>query len=151
LFNKNKTELIKYPQGRQGDYIIPDSVKRMENCAFCVCAGLTSVIIPNTVKEIGYEAFMSTGLTAISIPDSIKRIENFTFANCSSLVSVSIPASCTKIGQYAFIHSRAAIFTIHPDNPIFITSPRGKLKRKIKQQEVKQEKISSNSLNSFDF
>ena len=52
LFNKEKTELIFCPRGRQGDYVIPDTVVKILYDAFVLCKGLSSITVPKTVKEI---------------------------------------------------------------------------------------------------
>ena len=58
LFNKNKTELIWYPEGKQNvSYCIPSSVKTISNNAFLRCKAIKSVSIPNSVVEIGFSAF----------------------------------------------------------------------------------------------
>jgi len=43
LFNKDKTELIRYPPGKTGEYTIPNSVTKIEGSAFLDCGNLTSV------------------------------------------------------------------------------------------------------------
>ena len=57
LFNKNATELIAFPNGKTGDYLIPGSVEIIENAAFWNCLGLTSVRIPVSVTTIHNNAF----------------------------------------------------------------------------------------------
>jgi len=58
LFNKDKTELILYPAGKQGQaYIIPKSVKTVRMRAFKDCTNLTTVTIPNSVTKIEDDAF----------------------------------------------------------------------------------------------
>ena len=75
LFSKDMTELIAYPQGKQGDYVIPDSVIIIRASAFNFCAGLTSVVIPNKTLKIGDGAFSEcAGLTSVIIPDSVVSI-----------------------------------------------------------------------------
>lgn len=48
--------LIKY-FGEDGDIAVPSAVRRIEDMAFCDCTNLTSVTIPECVKEIGRHAF----------------------------------------------------------------------------------------------
>ena len=57
LYNKNKTTLISYPGGKNGLYIIPDSVTTICSSAFYEGSGLISVAIPNSVKNISWGAF----------------------------------------------------------------------------------------------
>ena len=57
-------------------------------------AGLTQVVIPDTVTEIGTDAFHScTGLTAAELPESLLYIGSGAFENCTALASVCINAS----------------------------------------------------------
>ena len=104
LFNKKKTALIRYPEGKsQTSYTIPNSVTSIGNYAFCGCSGLTSITIPNSVTSIGNYAFWGcSGLTSITIPDSVTSIGSWAFENCTGLTSITIPNSVTSIGSYAF-------------------------------------------------
>lgn len=64
----------------------------------------TEVVIPNTVKIIGREAFMDcVALTSVKIPDSVTEIEENAFKNCSSITEVVIPNSVVSIGKEAFM------------------------------------------------
>ena len=87
LFNKKKTELIKYPARKsQTSYTIPNSVTRIGDSAFEDCTGLTSITIPNSVTSIeGKTFFGCTGLTSITIPNSVTRIGDGAFYGCTSL------------------------------------------------------------------
>lgn len=42
-------------------------------------------------------------LTSIDIPNSVKEIIDWTFSNCKSLKSVNIPNSVTKINKCTFV------------------------------------------------
>ena len=64
---------------------------------------MTSIAIPNSVTNIGAEAFRAcTGLTSITIPNSVTSIGNYAFSRCKGLTSITIPGSVTNIGNYAF-------------------------------------------------
>ncbi|MBQ9772391.1 MAG: leucine-rich repeat domain-containing protein, partial [Lentisphaeria bacterium] len=65
--------------------------------------GLTSVVIPASVTEIGDHAFeYCTGLTSVVIPDGVTKIGYCAFRDCTGLTSVVIPASVTEFGDGAF-------------------------------------------------
>lgn len=80
LFNKDMTEIISYPDGKQGEYSIPTGVVSIQEQAFNDCIELTGITIPDSVKEIGFYSFSNcTKLTSITIPDSVKKIEKAAF------------------------------------------------------------------------
>ena len=56
LFNKDKTTLISY-RAKEANYVIPDSVTSIGECAFLECNSLTNIIIPDSVTSIGMWAF----------------------------------------------------------------------------------------------
>lgn len=103
LFDKEHASIICYPQGRQGDYNIPNSVTSIGYRAFAYCGSLTSVSIPNSVTSIGMEAFRNSGLTSVSISNSVTSIGEDAFYACIGLTSVYIPNSVTTINTRAFL------------------------------------------------
>ena len=76
--------------------------------AFSECAGLTSFIIPTSVKSIGDFTFQHcTNLKSVTIPNSVITIGEFAFQKCKSLESVIIPESVTSVGVSAFLECTA--------------------------------------------
>lgn len=72
--------------------------------AFQYCAGLTEIIIPNTITEIGSYAFSNcTGLKEVTLPYGTTYIGGEAFEKCSGLKSITIPNSVTAIGARAFM------------------------------------------------
>ena len=85
----DKYLLMAYPNGRHGDYIIPDFVEKIGDNAFVGCIGLTSVTIPNSVREIGLRAFVGcSGLSSIFIPASVHTIDETAFDDCAAFITV---------------------------------------------------------------
>ena len=83
--------------------IIPDSVVDIGYYAFEGCTGLTSIVIPNSVTTIGDYAFYGcTGLISIVIPDSVTTIGINAFEGCTGLTSIVIPSGVTTIDQSTF-------------------------------------------------
>ena len=108
-----------------GKYTVKQGTIAIAGYAFLSHTGLSSVILPNSLKTIGYAAFnFCRNLNNISIPDSVTIIEGFafqdckftsitlpnnlryigyeTFADCKNLKSVIIPSGVTEIYGYAF-------------------------------------------------
>ncbi len=104
LFNKDKTEIIRYPSVKEGtSYDIPNSVTSIWDNCFEDCSGLTSITIPEKVTSIGAHAFEDCSkLTSITIPEGVTSIGYETFYGCSSLTSITIPEGVTNIGDWAF-------------------------------------------------
>lgn len=68
---------------------------------------LTEVTLPNTVDEIGYQAFFNCSkLTNVTIPEGVKTIGQTAFIGCTQLTSITIPGTVTKMDS-AFSGSTA--------------------------------------------
>ena len=57
LFNKNCTELICYPAGREGSYSVPEGVTTLRMYSFSGCNNLKEILITKDVTTIGSSAF----------------------------------------------------------------------------------------------
>ena len=84
--------------------VIGDSVKEIGWSAFYGCTELTSAIIGNHVIYIGPGAFMDcSALTSIDIPNSVVNMdESNIFCGCSALTNVTIGDKVTEIPYWAF-------------------------------------------------
>ena len=64
---------------------------------------VTSIVVPNTVKQIDASAFRGCQvLTSITLPNSVTSIGNYAFMNCTALTTITIPASVTSLSKSAF-------------------------------------------------
>lgn len=104
LFNKEKTCLLKYPEGKtEKNYVVPYGVTSIGIGAFEYNNVLVSVALPNSLTAIGDAAFAPCyDLTSITIPDSVTSIGYSAFDQCFYLTSVRLGASVTSIGGWAF-------------------------------------------------
>lgn len=103
LFNKEKTELIQYPQGKINDnYIVPDTVTRIGAGAFYQSKLLYNITLPEGIKFIGDYAFGECEqLTAIYLPQSLQYIGKCAFGGCAHLTTIKLSRK-TKMGYKAF-------------------------------------------------
>lgn len=51
--------------------VLPDSLTTIGDFAFEGCTGLSTVVIPSSVKKIGNFAFAGSGLTSVVIPETV--------------------------------------------------------------------------------
>ncbi len=84
--------------------IIPNSVKEIETSAFWGLENLEKVEIEgNSLISIGDEAFKGCSkLRNVRLPNSLEMIGHRAFANCSSMTSVVVPNSVKSLGGGAF-------------------------------------------------
>ena len=61
LYDKNLTTLLRCPAGKQGTLMFPDGLNKISDYAFSFCNALKKVMIPETVKSIGVNAFSLAG------------------------------------------------------------------------------------------
>jgi hypothetical protein len=90
------------------DVVIPSkindvAVTSIKNGAF-IYLSITSVLIPDTVINIGASAFSYNILTEVVIPSSVKNIEAYAFSH-NSLTEVKIPSSVKNIENHAFFYN----------------------------------------------
>ena len=108
----------------QGEVIVPEGVTAIGASAFEGRRSMTGVQLPSTLESIGRLAFWQTGITRIVIPAGVKEIgdqafayssvqsaelnckdafiDASVFANCSSLISVSFCDGFKALGDKMF-------------------------------------------------
>ena len=104
---KDGTEFIDNYAFRYGSLInrviLPPTIKTIGYHAFSSLHFLKEVVLPNSITKIRSGAFSGCSLIAsISIPNAISSIEEETFYNCVNLQNVTIPSSVVSIGDRAF-------------------------------------------------
>ena len=95
------------PETLQGKIVIPSSVygkpvTKIAKRAFYDAKNITSVVVPDSVFEIGYDAFKDcTTLQRIRLPRNVKTLHSHTFDGCTSLQEIEIPV-CNEIENFVF-------------------------------------------------
>ena len=85
--------------------ILPDSLRYIDDGAFCLCRGLENVLLPEGLLTIGHAAFADiTALTEIRIPESVTSVSTEAFRGCPALTRVIFDSADCEIGQWAFLY-----------------------------------------------
>jgi hypothetical protein len=115
LFNKDRSILLQFPSGKAGSYSIPGSVTKLADEVlglddqgyypfnFSCCVGLTNLIIPGSITNVGDYSFSHCGgLSSVTLSDGIASIGVQAFSWCTNLSNAAIPCSVTSIGDLVF-------------------------------------------------
>lgn len=82
---------------------IPDTVKSIGYSAFVWCSALKEVIVPEGVTVIKESTFWGCeSMETLILPSTLTQIENEVFYRCDSLKQLVIPDGVTSVGELAF-------------------------------------------------
>lgn len=95
------------------EVILPDTLKVIGSEAFLNCE-LTSLPTSQNLETIGTNAFTGTNLANLVIPESVKTIEQKAFEN-AGITGIEFQNDNVSIGQYAFKDNALGDFVL-PDN-----------------------------------
>ena len=84
--------------------VIPDGVVRIAQNAFDGSMGLKRLVLPHSLRVIGADAFLWSGIAEIDIPEGVTTLERYAFQYCENLQRITLPESLTTIGLGALSH-----------------------------------------------
>jgi hypothetical protein len=124
LFDKSQDTLIQYPAGNAASsYVVPNSVTNIGMEAFYESGNLTNVNFGTNLDIIGGAAFeYCYGLTSITVPNSVTIISGGAFAECHRLANIDIGTGVTNIAFQAFLDCYGVTnIVVAAGNPAFST------------------------------
>lgn len=92
LFDKSAETLLTYPAGKCGDYVIPSSVKLVDDLAFMQCHGLTSVstlYAPHSLL-LSSELFLGCSSLTNVVLSKFTCLGWGVFTSCTNLLSITV-------------------------------------------------------------
>ena len=82
--------------------VISEGIEYIDDNAFNNCTKIQSVILPDSLIEIGNYAFSGIGISSITFKNSLTSIGEEAFYYCSNLNNIEFSNSIINIGPYAF-------------------------------------------------
>ena len=105
IYSDDMSTLIKYPETKEGAFVIPEEVRCIGPEAFCMCSKLTAIKFPTCLSKISTGAFGGcVNLEKIEFAEDshLRTIELEAFLGCKSLASIQLPDSLLVIEDSAF-------------------------------------------------
>lgn len=87
---------------REGFFRIPEGVKQIGPGAFSGPKGLTEVVFPSTLTEIGPAAFRNSSLRRVEFGEAVRTIGDSAFQGCDQLSSALFSEGLERGGNRAF-------------------------------------------------
>ncbi len=95
-------------------------VKRIVKGAFAECDKLKNVVISFNVEVIEEQAFVASSIESIIIGNSVKTVGKEAFRECNKLFSAEISSSVNSLGSYAFMScDMLSDIEVSKDNQLF--------------------------------
>lgn len=128
LYNKNMTTLVKYPSKKTAStFTVPNGVTKLEDCSMDSNTSLQKVVLPDSLKEVGYWSFMNcSNLSDITLPEQCKSVGQYAFSG-TALTSFYIPAALETLMSGTFLNTDISSITVSPQNTTFYIDGKGGL------------------------
>ncbi len=116
IYSSDRTRLLKAPTKQikrgnhnwtksilNGTYSVKPGTQYICDRAFLNCCGLNTVILPQSVKQIGDRSFQGCfDLCTVELNDGLIIIGDNAFRDCIKLHSIQLPKSIQQVGNNAF-------------------------------------------------
>lgn len=99
-FETEGTILTAY-HGTNAEVSIPEGVTEIDSWCFFENQTVQKVVLPSTIRKVGYCAFYGSSLKEVILPEGLETIDDHAFY-CDGLSRVLIPRSVKEIGEYVF-------------------------------------------------
>lgn len=91
LYTKDMTRLLQYPNMRVHEkYVIPDTVKFIDEQAFLMSSNLLEVELPASLETLEWLSFGATAIRRLDIPASVKLIDSAFAQGSASLSEINV-------------------------------------------------------------
>lgn len=99
LYNDDLSLLYRMPEGKS-EVELPDSLAEIGEEAFRN-SKVNNIVLPESVSLMGEGAFFGSSLSGITLPEGLTSIPEWAFASCDSLWEIDL-GNVTEIGDNAF-------------------------------------------------
>ena len=113
VYSEDGKTLISFPADRTGIFTVPDGTEIIGERAFFQ-SGITSIILPSSLRSIEKSAFLKSSLTDITIPPGVTDIGDYAFMS-SALKSVTLNEGLKTMGEMVLANTAVTKISL-PDS-----------------------------------
>ena len=105
LYSMTGYWVLDYVQLEEGemDITLPEDTRTVGKRCFKDNTQLRTVVVPEGVVEISWEAFCGSSVEKVVLPQSLKLIRSSAFKNCTQLKEIVLPSGLEMLYQMAFM------------------------------------------------
>lgn len=119
--NDNDEYISPFANGSITEIVIGDTVKRIPDYFMSAYGFVDELVIPESVTEIGVNAFKDSSITSVSFPSKLVSIEIGAFGNTAvQITGNTFPESLRMIGEKAFANCNTLTELDVPDTVVYI-------------------------------
>jgi hypothetical protein len=96
---------------------LPLDLQSIGAYAFYLSSSLKTLVLPDSLREIGDSAFAECGIGELELPARLQTIQAGAFAGCPALKRVVISDSLSAVGTYAFALCPSLVECVLPAKP----------------------------------
>lgn len=121
LYNSDKTELLMYPQGKTGGFVMPNTVNSVREYAF-KDSKISSIIFSSSLEKVGKYAFRGCSeLTGkLILPNSLRSIGDDSFWGCTGITELYL-GDKTNYESLADCFTSLQSISVSENNPKYIS------------------------------
>lgn len=102
LYSRDKTKFYHFGNIDDENKVLDNAVETICDYAFLNNNKLTTLALPDKVKQIGEMAFRGTSLSELTLPEGVETIPYYCFKDTKKLTQITIGENLKKIGYGAF-------------------------------------------------
>jgi len=121
LYNAEATTLISFPSAKDANtYSFPETLTTIGDYAFISYTASSQLVLPPTVKELGWGFPFGKNIECITVPASVSYIDANVFWNCSALREINVDKDnpyFTSVDGVLYSKDMSAILRCPPSYP----------------------------------
>lgn len=101
LFDASGKQIVWFPVGKEGEYVLPATVTSISDYAFSGCR-ISHFTLPDNLTELGQAVFYNSSVEEVVMPEQLRLVPTATFQKCTKLNTVRLGSYTELISDFVF-------------------------------------------------